>query len=351
MSMPELPEVEHLRRSLAGVLAGRWVRGVTVARGEVVRGAAEPAALLAGARIEGLARRGKQLALVAARADGTRPVLCIHLGMTGALHWEGGRAPGIQGASGQGRGGSTVAEISPAGVGVSQQRSEQARPRRAAPAGAVGAADGEHAAIPPPYPHAGPARSLDPSVPDSLPPHTHLVWHFDGGESLAFRDVRRFGGVWPFADWPSLEARRWHRLGGDALTIRPRTLHAGLRRTRRAVKAALLDQQLLAGLGNIYVDELLFAAGMHPETPAHTLGLGEVQRLVRRMRRLLTRAIEAGGSTFRDYVDATGEPGGFQRRHRVYGRAGLPCRRCTGPLASAVVAGRTTVYCPACQRP
>jgi len=162
--------------------------------------------------------------------------------------------------------------------------------------------------------------------------------------------VRRFGGVWTFPDRAALAAERWHRLGPDALAVRPAELNAGLGRTGRPIKAALLDQQVVAGLGNIYVDELLFAARLAPHARADGLDLPAVQRLVRQMRRLLRRAIDAGGSTFRDYVDAAGEAGRFQQSHRVYGRAGLGCRRCGRPLGSTLVAGRTTVWCPRCQR-
>jgi len=123
-----------------------------------------------------------------------------------------------------------------------------------------------------------------------------------------------------------------------------------LSRTRRGLKAALLDQALIAGLGNIYVDELLFACGLHPLVPAHQVNPAQLPGVVRRMRRLLGRAIEAGGSSLRDYRDADGRPGSYQCCHKVYGRAGLPCARCGRSLASAPVAGRTTVWCPACQR-
>jgi len=192
----------------------------------------------------------------------------------------------------------------------------------------------------------GPGPAATPAV---APLHTHVVWHFTEGGTLRFTDVRRFGGLWVFPDWRALEQQRWHRLGGDALTIQPRALHRRLQRTRRAIKTALLDQQVIAGLGNIYADELLFAARLAPTRPADTLSLPRLQRMVRQMRRLLGQAIDAGGSTFRDYVDAAGQPGGFQNAHRVYGRAGRPCRRCATPLAASLVAGRTTVHCPRCQ--
>jgi formamidopyrimidine-DNA glycosylase len=179
--------------------------------------------------------------------------------------------------------------------------------------------------------------------------HVHVAWMLGGGRSLRFRDPRRFGGVWVFADEAQLESRRWRRLGPDALAITPGQLHAGLSRTRRELKAALLDQTLVAGLGNIYVDELLYAVGLHPRMVAVAVDRAESVKLVRAMRRLLGRAIEAGGSTLRDYVDAEGRAGGFQRRFRVYGRFGEPCRGCGRVLDRLVVAGRTTTACGRCQ--
>jgi formamidopyrimidine-DNA glycosylase len=111
----------------------------------------------------------------------------------------------------------------------------------------------------------------------------------------------------------------------------------------------LLDQAVVAGLGNIYVDELLFRMGLPPSLPAGDLDPGSVKPLVSKMRRLLLSAIRSGGSTLRDYADGDGQQGGFQLKHRVYGRAGLPCRRCKRLLIAAPIAGRTTVWCEKCQ--
>lgn len=179
--------------------------------------------------------------------------------------------------------------------------------------------------------------------------HTHIIWLLSDGGRLAFRDPRRFGGLWTFDSVDALHDTRWSKLGDDALTITPRRLHAGLSRTRRALKAALLDQAVVAGLGNIYVDELLFACGLSPLRPGSSVSLEESQVLVRRMRVLLKRAIRLGGSTLRDYVDASGRSGGFQLQHTVYGRSGLMCTACGQELESITVAGRTTVYCGVCQ--
>lgn len=179
--------------------------------------------------------------------------------------------------------------------------------------------------------------------------HTHVVWHLRHGGRLAFRDPRRFGGLWTFPSTAELQKARWSLLGEDALTITPTRLHALLRRTRRPIKSALLDQSVVAGLGNIYVDELLFGCRISPLRNASGAGLPEIRGLVGCMRRLLGRAICAGGSTLRDYVDAGGRSGGYQLQHRVYGRAGQSCSRCGQPLCVTAVSGRTTVYCAVCQ--
>jgi len=179
--------------------------------------------------------------------------------------------------------------------------------------------------------------------------HTHIVWQLEGGGKMAFRDPRRFGGLWTFDSVASLEASRWSKLGEDALTITPGKLHAGLTTTRRAIKAALLDQAVVAGLGNIYVDELLFGCGISPLRPGSEVSRPDSRLLVRRMRALLAKAIRLGGSTLRDYVNATGQSGGFQGQHQVYGRSGETCNICGKALVSTTIAGRTTVYCPGCQ--
>ena len=179
------------------------------------------------------------------------------------------------------------------------------------------------------------------------PPHTHLSLALDSGGRLIFSDPRRFGGVWLLPDEAGL-CGRWGRLGPDALRIGPAGLYARLRGTTRALKASLLDQDLVAGLGNIYVDELLHSRRFDPRRSAHTVTRAQAAGLVRSMRTILHHAIAAGGSTIRDYADAEGKAGGFQDRHRVYGRGGLPCRRCRRPLHTATVAGRTTVWCRRC---
>ena len=168
---------------------------------------------------------------------------------------------------------------------------------------------------------------------------------------MRFTDPRRFGGLWTFAQLDVLIDQRWAALGPDALTVTPNELYRRLSATRRSLKAALLDQGLLAGLGNIYVDELLFGTRLHPLTPADTVDRSLAGSLVRRMRTLLTRAIERGGSSLRDYIDGQGERGTQQNHHRVYGRSGQRCyrRSCPAVICCDQVAGRTTAWCPGCQ--
>jgi len=285
--VPELPEVESIRLTLERSIAGQAIHVARVLRTDIIgapgmlragRGRPAPrhadtslrAALLDGARVSSIARRGKQLAIV---ADDAR-ALVIHLGMSGRLV-----------------------------VG----------PRDAA----------------------------------NLPSHTHAVWHVGSSCTLRFTDPRRFGALVPCAGAHELDAH-WSGLGPDAMEIDDESLAHALASRRTSVKAALLDQSLIAGLGNIYVDEILHRAGIHPlmrsrRAAAHSRTIAE------RMREVLDAAIAAGGSTLRDYVDATGNPGAYVTLHRVYGRAGQPCDRCRSTIRSAVVAGRTTAFCPVCQ--
>ena len=182
--------------------------------------------------------------------------------------------------------------------------------------------------------------------------HTHVIWDFKSQISdrkapnqLRFRDPRRFGGIW-WLGTADCDAG----MGPEPLKTRTRQLAQRLARTTRAIKSALLDQQVLAGLGNIYVDESLFAAGIHPLTPANQLSTEQVAKLNRAIKTILRRAIRHRGSTFRDYRDAEGNVGGFQLLHRVYDREGKPCRVCKTLIERIVLGGRSTHFCPKCQR-
>ena len=179
------------------------------------------------------------------------------------------------------------------------------------------------------------------------PPHTHATWHVGESQLMRFTDPRRFGALVPCANAEELDAH-WRDLGPDAMDIDAESLAGALASRRTGVKAALLDQSLIAGLGNIYVDEILHRSGIHPLMRSRRAA-AHAPTIVERMRDVLGAAIAAGGSTLRDYVDATGNPGAYATLHRVYGRAGHPCDRCQSTIRSAVVAGRTTAFCPTCQ--
>ncbi|MGQ0626977.1 MAG: bifunctional DNA-formamidopyrimidine glycosylase/DNA-(apurinic or apyrimidinic site) lyase [Phycisphaerales bacterium] len=269
--MPELPEVETLRRSLFPHLLGVRITAVRLHRPDVVTGPRTPRALLAGDRITDLSRRGKQMALT---AESGRAIV-VQLGMTGQM--------------------------------------------LALPTGTDAAAL----------------------------THTHVVWQTERG-TLIFRDPRRFGGLTTLASLHDLDAR-FNALGPDALAIDGDTLADRLRGSRRPIKAALLDQQTVAGIGNIYADEALFRARLGPRFSAAAISRATCHELAACIRAVLAEAVRAGGSTLRDYRSADGAPGSFATDHAVYGRAGLPCITCGAPLRRATVAQRTTVWCPRCQ--
>ncbi len=303
--MPELPEVQTIVTTLQP-LVGRRVGTVRVLRGDIVRGeAVEFGRFAKGRKIRAIRRQAKRIIF---DLGGERRIQ-FHLGMTGQL---------------------TVCKRS-----------------------------------------------------HPLPPHTHLRIGIAGTkDELRFRDVRRFGGVWllngpqgmdqgaagfslressnaqcafragrsrrlkPAAPWNS---RGLGPLGPDALEITLREFRQLLQRERQ-IKALLLDQTAIGGLGNIYVDESLYKAQVHPLTKAAELGGEQVKKLHGAMRRTLHSAIRAGGSTISDYRTPNGERGWFQLRHQVYGREGEPCRRCKAPIERIQAAGRSSHVCPHCQR-
>ena len=160
--------------------------------------------------------------------------------------------------------------------------------------------------------------------------------------------TRRFGGLTPYASMQDLRAA-WSLLGPDALGVRSNALAANLARTWRPIKAALLDQSIVAGVGNIYADEALFMSRINPLCPANKLGSANVSRLAQALRLILSKAAQAGGSTLQDYFDALGNPGSAVQLHAVYGRGGQPCLACGLPLSVCTVTARTTTFCPSCQ--
>ena len=196
------------------------------------------------------------------------------------------------------------------------------------------------------YVHLGMSGQLTATTADApVATHTHLELDLGGGRRLRFRDPRRFGGVW----WIGRDAPPDVGMGPEPLKVRPAQLFRRLHGTKRAVKSTLLDQSVVAGLGNIYVDEALFAAGIHPLTPSNELTQTAVAALNRAIKTTLRRALRHRGSTLRDYRDADGGSGSFQKLHRVYDRAGQPCRRCRSGIQRIVLGGRSTHFCPRCQ--
>jgi formamidopyrimidine-DNA glycosylase len=291
--VPELPEVEITRRRIGPLLVGRRIASVSTTR-ESYFFLTRPAALrrgLVGRRVEALARRGKYL--LAGLDDGAR--LVLHLGMTGQLFSGEATSPRLLSA---------------------------------------------------------PARSqLTPEAQRRFWPdrHTHLRLGFeDRGPEVLFRDVRKFGKVLLLRRGAS--DPRLDRLGVDALELDAAALHRASRGRRASVKALLLDQAVASGIGNIYADEALFRAGIRPTRRAGGLRRRECAALADAVRSVLERSIETGGSSIRDYVAPDGADGSFQEERQVYGRAGAECRVCGARIRRAVVAQRSTCFCPACQR-
>ncbi len=198
---------------------------------------------------------------------------------------------------------------------------------------------------------------LGPAGANGIPAHQHLTLVTDDGWQVGFVDPRRFGSV----DLVATEAEAGHRLlaglGPEPLDdgFDGAALSAALAGKRTPIKAALLDQRLVAGLGNIYVNEALFRAGIDPQRLASSVAGRRAARLVPQIKATLLEAIAAGGSSLRDYVQPDGELGYFQHAWKVYGRVGEPCERCPGqPLCAGirrrVQAGRSSFYCPRTQR-
>jgi formamidopyrimidine-DNA glycosylase len=298
--MPELPEVETVMRGLASVLEGRRITVVVAHRGGLRWPfPARMAERIAGARVTGFRRRGKYMLM----RLGTGESVLIHLGMSGRMV--------------------------------------------ARPSGA------------PPLPRLGPQGEASDARGHNQPPeaHEHLVLQTEEGWRVGFVDPRRFGSVDLVATAREAEHKLLAGLGPEPLEagFTPEALSAALGAKHTPIKAALLDQRVVAGLGNIYVSEALFRAGISPRRLALSIPGARAARLVPAIRSVLAEAIAAGGSSLRDYVRADGELGVFQERFDVYGRAGEACARCPGPpacpgIARLVQSGRSTFYCPRTQR-
>jgi formamidopyrimidine-DNA glycosylase len=290
--MPELPEVETIARTLAPEVESRLIQAVEVLDASAVEPEGEAfSALVLGRRIARVDRRGKLL-LLHLQAGGGKDggVVAVHLRMTGrVLALPLGEVP--------------------------------VRPRVILTLSAYSSEEGE------------------------------------GALQLVFSDVRRFGRMHAFAPGAgpgSIERWPFYRnLGPEPLEMtagefRERLAPHG-RRSRARIKALLLDQGVLAGIGNIYADEALFRAGIRPDAVAETLSARRLDRLFEAIQAVLTQAIAENGSSIRDYRDAFGNAGAFQNHFRAYGRAGQPCLKCSATMCSTRVAGRTSTYCPRCQ--
>lgn len=270
--MPELPEVETVRRSLAPHVLGRRITAVEVRDRRLRRPVAgDFEARLVGRRIGDLGRRGKYLLFEL--DDGQ--TLLAHLGMSGSLH-------------------------------LRERGGEAAR-------------------------------------------HDHVVIEIDGSAAVVLNDPRRFG-VMRVGESTAFEELR--SIGPDPLTTSRSAddWRREVRRRRMPIKSLLMDQRFLAGIGNIYANEMLFEAGIRPRRMASRLSRDELRRLESAMRLVLEKAVALGGSSISDFSDARGKPGYFQIHHAVYDRGGAPCPRCASPIRRVVVGGRGTFYCPRCQR-
>jgi len=196
--------------------------------------------------------------------------------------------------------------------------------------------------------HLGMTGHLSPhAAAEPFPKHTHVRFLLDDGRELRYTDARRFGRMAYFS--AAHLAAELGRFGADPLEIsEPEFLHL-LKSHKSKVKALLLDQSALRGVGNIYADESLWRARIHPTRVAAKISDSEARHLRKVLQEILRRAIALRGSSIIDFLDAEGEPGEYQRRHRAYGREGKPCYRCKTPIRRVIVAGRSSYFCPKCQ--
>jgi len=177
---------------------------------------------------------------------------------------------------------------------------------------------------------------------EEIPKHTHAILTLASGRELRFVDPRRFGRL--------SVAHGFKAAGSEPLEVQVEHFVELFRGRKMPIKSALLNQKLLSGVGNIYADESLFRAGIRPRRRADSLSKQDLRRLYLAIQEVLKEAIALGGSSVSDYVDADGEEGFFQLQHRVYGREGEPCLVCKTPIKRVVIAGRSSHYCPNCQK-
>lgn len=273
--MPELPEVETVKRTLNMLVKGKTISAATVKLPRIIRRPEEPEAfvrLLEGQTIRGVERRGKFLLF---QLDDL--VLVSHLRMEGRY-----------------------------GVYASEEPPEL---------------------------------------------HTHVLFHFTDGTDLRYKDVRQFGTMDLFRKGEEFVHPPLHKLGMEPLEA-DFTAEAFAKRIKgrsTKIKPLLLNQEVVVGIGNIYVDEALHAAGIHPAREADSLGKAELERLHAAIVATLSEAVEAGGSSIKSYVNGQGEMGMFQHKLKAYGRKNEPCTSCGRPIEKIVLGGRGTHFCPGCQ--
>ncbi|WNQ09877.1 DNA-formamidopyrimidine glycosylase [Paenibacillus aurantius] len=188
---------------------------------------------------------------------------------------------------------------------------------------------------------------------EPLEKHTHVIFHFTDGTELRYRDVRQFGTMHIFAAGEEWSQPPLHKLGleplDESFTLKAFRERIAGRTTK--IKPLLLNQEYVAGLGNIYVDEALFRSGIHPERTAESLTRKETERLHEAIVHTLREAVDAGGSSIKSYVNGQGEMGMFQQQLSAYGRKGIPCPQCGTLIEKTVLGGRGTHFCPRCQKP
>jgi formamidopyrimidine-DNA glycosylase len=305
--MPELPEVETIARGLQKRVAGDVIESVWIGdKTNFLKSPAEEIArTLTGARIESVQRVGKHLVIDVSRS--------ANLG--------GSKGP-------------------------SRRKSRPAR-MHFAPSNATATFAGARAPNSQAQwiVHLGmTGRMLICDLAEPLAKHTHLVAQLASGRELRFVDPRRFGKV------QVTTGSRFKAAGSEPIGADRGEFAALFRGRKTPIKSALLNQKLLSGIGNIYADESLFRARVRPRRRAASLTRHELKRLYDALQRVLAEAIAAGGSSVSDYVDASGEAGFFQLHHRVYGREGKPCLVCKTPVKRVVIGGRSSHYCPKCQK-
>ena len=198
--------------------------------------------------------------------------------------------------------------------------------------------------------HLGMTGKMQVTTPDAeVAKHTHAIARLASGREVRFVDPRRFGRLAVVGAQPSVSVS-FQAPGDEPLESQAERFLELFRRRKTPIKSALLNQRLLSGVGNIYADEALFRAGIRPRRRAASLTCDRLRQLHRAVQEVLREAIELGGSSVSDYVNADGEEGFFQLRHRVYGREGEPCLVCGTPIKRVVIAGRSSHYCSHCQK-